>query len=129
MPGSCRAALPRAAGPGPIGATLLGACALVLAVLAGCALGPDFVRPAAPDADRYTREPRSDATAAADGLAQHFAPGADLPAEWWRLFKSPSLDAAVTQALAHSPTLQAAQASLRQSRDSQQCGAGEQACD
>jgi NodT family efflux transporter outer membrane factor (OMF) lipoprotein len=102
-----------------------GALGLVAAALLGaCAVGPDFVRPAAPDADRYTRETPLPATVTAEGVAQHFAPGAALPADWWRLFKSPALDAAVQQALAHSPTLQAAQATLRQSQDLLRAGDG-----
>jgi NodT family efflux transporter outer membrane factor (OMF) lipoprotein len=99
--------------------------ALLPAVLLGaCALGPDFVRPLPPDADRYLREPLVAATVPADGLAQHFLPGAALPADWWRLFKSAALDTAVRQALANSPTLQAAEASLRQSQDNLRAGDG-----
>jgi NodT family efflux transporter outer membrane factor (OMF) lipoprotein len=97
---------------------------IAAAVLGACAVGPDFVRPAAPDADRYTRETPLEATAVADGVAQQFAPGGAVPADWWRLFSSPALDAAVQQALAHNPTLQAAQASLRQSQDLLRAGDG-----
>ena len=111
--------------PGPrlafAGAALASACALLSS---GCAVGPDFVRPAPPEADRYTREPPAATTASADGLAQRFAPGAELRADWWRLFQSPPLDAAVQQALEHSPTLLAAEASLRQSQDNLRAGAG-----
>ena len=94
------------------------------ALLSACAVGPDFVRPAAPAADRYTRETPLAATATAEGVSQHFAPGAALPADWWRLFRSAPLDAAVQQALAHSPTLQAAQATLRQSQSLLRAGDG-----
>ena len=96
----------------------------VIAMLGACAVGPDFVRPTPPEADRYTREPLAQATAAADGLAQHFTPNAALPADWWRLFKSAGLDAVVRQALANSPTVQAAEASLRQSEDNLRAGYG-----
>ena len=51
----------------------------ILALLGGCAVGPNFVRPAPPDTDRYTHEAQSEATVAADGQAQHFTPGADDP--------------------------------------------------
>jgi NodT family efflux transporter outer membrane factor (OMF) lipoprotein len=102
-----------------------GALGLVAAALLGaCAVGPDFVRPAAPDAERYTRETPLVATVAADGVAQHFTPGAAVPAEWWRLFKSAPLDAAVQRSLSHSPTLQGAEASLRQSQDNLRAGDG-----
>ena len=95
-----------------------------MALLGGCAVGPNFVRPAAPDTDRYTHEAQPEATVAADGQAQHFTPGTDIPADWWRLFKSPQLDAVVRQAISNNPTLQAAEASLRQSQDNLRAGYG-----
>ena len=96
----------------------------ILALLGGCAVGPNFVRPAAPDTDRYTHEAQPEATVKADGQAQHFTPGTDIPADWWRLFKSPQLDAIVRQAISNNPTLQAAEASLRQSQDNLRAGYG-----
>jgi hypothetical protein len=90
---------------------------VILTMLGACAVGPNFVRPAPPDADRYTVERCLQATVAADNQAQRFTPGAALTADWWRLFKSAQLDAVVRQALANNPTLQAAEASLRQSQD------------
>jgi NodT family efflux transporter outer membrane factor (OMF) lipoprotein len=95
-----------------------------LALLGGCAVGPNFVRPTPPDTDRYTHEAQSEATVAADGQAQHFTPGAEITADWWRLFKSPQLDAVVRQAISNNPTLQAAEASLRQSQDNLRSGYG-----
>lgn len=91
-----------------------GAClAAIIAMLDGWAVGPDFVRPAPPDTDRCTHEPRPEATVAADGQAQHFTPGAAITADWWRFFKSAQLDAVVRQAIASNPALQASEASLR----------------
>ena len=87
---------------GVAAATLLGACAV----------GPDFVQPASPTVERYTRAPLPVATMVADGQAQRFTAGSDLTADWWRLFKAEPLDALVRQALADNPTLAAAQASL-----------------
>jgi NodT family efflux transporter outer membrane factor (OMF) lipoprotein len=98
--------------------------ALAVATLAGCAVGPDFTRPAPPDADRYGREPTAAATAAADGSAQRFISGAAVNADWWRLFKSASLDAAVRAAIANNPTLQASEATLRQSQNNLRAGYG-----
>jgi NodT family efflux transporter outer membrane factor (OMF) lipoprotein len=95
-----------------------------MAILGGCAVGPNFVRPAPPDTDRYTREPQPKATVAADGRAQHFTPGASITADWWRLFKSTQLDAIVQKAIANNPTLQASKASLRQSQDNMRAGYG-----
>jgi len=96
----------------------------ILALLGGCAVGPNFVRPTPPDADRYTREARPEPTVVADGQAQRFTLGAAIPTDWWRLFKSVELDAVVRQALANNPTLQAAEASLHQSQDAMRAGYG-----
>jgi len=97
---------------------------LILAMLAGCSVGPNFTRPTQPDTDRYTSDERLDATVAADGRAQHFTAGAEVTADWWRLFQSPPLDAVVRQAISNNPTLQAAEASLRQSQDNLRAGYG-----
>ncbi len=96
------------------------ALAALTTALAGCAVGPDFKSPDAPATDHYTPAPQAADTVAAPGLAggaQHFEKGADIPLEWWALFHSNSLDQMVKSAIAHSPTLGAAQASLRQARE------------
>lgn len=97
---------------------------LLAALLGGCVLGPDFVRPAAPAPGRYTRAPAGNDLGTAQGRTQRLVPGADLPADWWRLFQSPALDAAVARALAHNPTLQAADANLRVAQDNLRAGMG-----
>lgn len=97
---------------------------LALAALGACAVGPDFVRPPAPATDRVLNEPTPDDAAAAGGVTQRFSSDTRLPADWWTLFKSPALDAAVGQAIAHSPTLEAALASLRQSQSARRAGDG-----
>ncbi|HXY97730.1 MAG TPA: efflux transporter outer membrane subunit [Steroidobacteraceae bacterium] len=87
-------------------------------MLAGCAVGPDFHRPIAPAADRYLPEaPPSSAPARApaqapSGTPPRLVPGAALPGEWWGLFHSAPLEEAVQAALAGSPTLAAATATL-----------------
>jgi NodT family efflux transporter outer membrane factor (OMF) lipoprotein len=97
---------------------------VIMAVLSACAVGPDFVRPSPPTENRYTREPLPDATAPADGKAQQFTAGGALNADWWRLFKSAQLNAVVRQAIANNPSLQASEASLRQSQDRLRAGYG-----
>jgi NodT family efflux transporter outer membrane factor (OMF) lipoprotein len=90
---------------------------LLTGLLGACAVGPDFSRPAAPDAAGYTPTPLPVQTASTDvklGEAQNFRAGGDIPAEWWTLFHSAPLNAMITRALAHSPTMTAAQAALRQ---------------
>ena len=95
----------------------------VLAALCGCAAGPDFDRPEAPAADRYTLS-ATGTTVAAEGVSQRFAMGETLAADWWRMFRSPPIDAAVKAAVEGNPGLQAAQARLRQSRNLAQAGYG-----
>ncbi len=94
--------------------------ASLLAMLGGCAVGPDFKSPAAPKAEGYTVQalPAQTASAAeiAGGAAQKFDPASVLPADWWSLFHAPQLDALVERALKHSPTLEAAHAMLRQAQ-------------
>ena len=85
-------------------------------LLAGCAVGPDFLHPAAPEITRYTREPLAKQTSDTDaptGRSQRFAAGRDVPQKWWALFKSPALNAVVERALRNNPDLQSALASLR----------------
>jgi len=85
-----------------------------------CAVGPDFKRPPAPDTSQYTVQPLPPSTAVTDapaGAAQAFATGAQIPAQWWTLFRSEALDALVNQALLANPTVQSAQAALRQAHE------------
>lgn len=89
----------------------------LLAVLPGCAVGPDFVRPTAPHGAGYAPEPLPAATRAADeagGGSQRLVAGRDIPAEWWGLFRSSELNALLKRSLAANPTLEAAEAALRQ---------------
>ncbi|MGD0282870.1 MAG: TolC family protein, partial [Dissulfurispiraceae bacterium] len=90
----------------------------------GCAVGPDFVRPEPPQVKSYTHGTDPAATIPADGQAQVFEQGGSMAADWWRLFNSSSLDVAIKDAIAGNPTLQAAQASLRQSQDNLRAGYG-----
>jgi NodT family efflux transporter outer membrane factor (OMF) lipoprotein len=97
---------------------------LLGALLTGCAVGPDFVRPRAPAVTHYVSGTDPAETVTAHGAAQRFTAGARVAADWWRLFGSAKLDAIVTEALAANPGLEAAQASLRQSEDNLHSGYG-----
>src|SRR5208282_1864421 len=99
-------------------------CVVLSGCLTSCAVGPNFVRPAAPATQRYTYEEEPTGTIVAEGGAQRFESGAKIAADWWRLFGCPKLDAVVMQSFANNPTLQAAQASLRQSEDNLRAGYG-----
>src|SRR5579864_8304472 len=86
----------------------------------GCAVGPDFLHPAAPEVTRYTREPTALRTASSDkqfGQSQHLVNGRDIPAEWWRLFRSRALNSLVEKALVANPNLQATMAALRAAKE------------
>ena len=97
--------------------SLPAATALAAALaLTSCAVGPDFLHPAAPEVGRYTKEPLATGTSSTDaptGRPQHFLAGRDIPQEWWRLFKSPALTTLIQRALTNNPTLQSAIATLR----------------
>src|SRR3978361_1126992 len=49
--------------------------------------------------------------------AQRGAGGRDIPVGWWGLFHSPQISTLVTQALKANPDVAAAQATLRQARE------------
>lgn len=102
----------------------LSATVLLLAMLSGCMVGPDFVSPNAPDVSHFTHGADPTATETAAGTAQRFEPGAAVAADWWRLFNSEKLGAIIKEAIADNPGLEAAQASLRQSQDSLRAGYG-----
>ena len=100
---------------------------LLAAILAGCAAGPDFKRPAPPGVLNYTASPLLGETASARtafGEAQQFRKDATLPAEWWRAFGSTQLNALIDEGLRASPTLASAQATLRQARETYAAQAG-----
>lgn len=89
----------------------------------GCAVGPDFERPRPPAVTRYTTGDRP-RVMSADGDVQVVRAGARLARDWWRLFRSPRLDAVIVRAIENNPTLEAARASLRKSEYSLQAGYG-----
>jgi NodT family efflux transporter outer membrane factor (OMF) lipoprotein len=97
------------------------------ALLLGCAVGPDFKAPPAPTAKNYVPEALPEHTASSvsrGGEAQRFVAGLDIPGQWWTLFQSPQLDALMQRALAHNPTLEAAQATLREANENLAAGDG-----
>jgi NodT family efflux transporter outer membrane factor (OMF) lipoprotein len=93
-----------------------GGVCLTAILLTGCAVGPDFVEPAAPDVTRYTKEPLNPSSASAGtglGQGQRFAEGRDIPGQWWETFHSRALNDLVEDALKYNPTVESAQAALR----------------
>ncbi len=84
--------------------------------LAGCAVGPNFSSPPAPDVNRYTPEalasPRPE-SAAPKVASQHFVTGADISTRWWAAFRSQPLNDLIRLSVEHNPSLQAAEAAIR----------------
>ena len=94
--------------------------ALVLSLITGCAVGPNFKRPVAPKVSSYTDHPLSTtvtSTNVAGGEAQHFAKGRDIAGDWWTLFHSQPLNDLIEIALTNNPDLKAAQAALTVARE------------
>jgi len=95
----------------------------LLLTLAGCAVGPDYQRPAVATPAAY-KESAADTADATASLAGHQAgnwqtarPAEDaLRGEWWKVFNDPALDALQAQAMQANQTLQAAAARLSQAR-------------
>src|SRR5207245_879233 len=85
------------------------AALLLAALISGCAVGPNFARPAAPDLTGYEAEPVSLPAPGDPDPVQRFA-GGDIARGWWELFQSPALDEVLTLAVADSPTLVSARA-------------------
>ena len=88
---------------------LLGGAALALA-LAGCTVGPNFVKPEAP-ASAYLH------SVPAAGGEQSFAYGGAVAGDWYRLFHSAALDELVRQALVSNPDLDGARHGLAAAQD------------
>ncbi len=92
----------------------------LLLCISGCAVGPDFVPPQPPRAERYTEAELPPATASSSlaqqgGAAQTFEQGS-LPAEWWRLFRSPKAEALVHRSLFANPGITQATAALEKAK-------------
>jgi NodT family efflux transporter outer membrane factor (OMF) lipoprotein len=97
----------------------LGVAGAIVLSTSGCMVGPDFLEPTAPTVAGYTAINPS-ATVATDapvGSSQTLHRGKDVGGAWWRLFRSKEIDALVAEAVRNHPDLAAAQAALRQARE------------
>ena len=94
--------------------------AALTVLLAGCSVGPNFKKPAAPEVKDYTPTPlstTSGTTNVTGGEPQHFVSGSDIPGEWWTLFHSKPLNELIELSLSNNPTIKAAQAALTVARE------------
>jgi NodT family efflux transporter outer membrane factor (OMF) lipoprotein len=91
-----------------------------LLLVAGCAVGPNFKRPAAPETGDYTDSSPATTVAVTNvtgGEAQHFTKAGDIAGDWWTLFHSEALNALIERALTNNADLKAAQAALSVARE------------
>jgi NodT family efflux transporter outer membrane factor (OMF) lipoprotein len=93
---------------------------VLASTLAGCAVGPNFQRPAAPADAGYVAAPLPAATASTRGVggdAQIFVDGLEVSSRWWEAFGSPAINSLVEKSLRANPTVEAAQAALKQAQE------------
>ncbi|MGE0108725.1 MAG: efflux transporter outer membrane subunit [Bdellovibrionales bacterium] len=88
--------------------------------LVACAAGPDFATPEINNAPAYDQTPLTEGTASSPiflGKQQRFSTTATIPAAWWHMFQSPTLNLLVAQTIRANPSLEAAQAALRSAQE------------
>jgi len=93
------------------------AAASLIALVAGCTVGPDFKQPAAPDTNGYTATKPDMAVPNAKEAQQRFVMGQKITGDWWQLFHDTRLDDVLKQAIAGNETIVAARATLAQARE------------
>jgi NodT family efflux transporter outer membrane factor (OMF) lipoprotein len=94
--------------------------ALCALLAAGCAVGPNFKKPAAPEVSGYTASPLATTVSAGGvpgGQSQHFVGGGDISADWWTLFHSAPLNELIEHSLTNNADFKAAQAALSVARE------------
>ncbi|HEY1991640.1 MAG TPA: efflux transporter outer membrane subunit [Gammaproteobacteria bacterium] len=97
---------------------LLTSAGMASLLLVGCAVGPSYETPAAPNVKAYTASPTATTATGAMTVAgsaggiQTLRYGAPVHAEWWRDFGSEDLARAVQEALDRNPGLKQSQETL-----------------
>lgn len=86
-----------------------GPAPLLLMVLAGCSVGPDYQRPASPATSAAWLEPGTQGA---------------VDVAWWHQFNDPQLTALIERAFRNSPDLKEAEARLREARANRDVAAG-----
>lgn len=88
-------------------------------LMGGCAVGPDFQSPPAPTTETYIAGGMPKVTAGSrksGGAAQRLVVNRDVPADWWKVFRSSKLNSVLERALNDNPNIEAAMAALRQAQ-------------
>ena len=89
-------------------------------LFAGCAVGPNFKKPTAPNVAGYLPTQPTTTTNVPNvsgGEAQQFVQNRDIPGDWWTVFHSTPLNDLIERALKANPSLKAAQAALVVARE------------
>ena len=86
---------------------------IVPLMLSACAAGEDFIPPVPPEVQSYTLTPMAVALSAGDDEAtQQMRIGQSVSSEWWGFFHAQPIDDMMKDAIAHSPSLESAEAAL-----------------
>lgn len=93
---------------------------VVFLFTAGCVVGPNYKRSAAPSVPGYVPSlptTTSSSPNVTGGEAQTFVPGHDIPGDWWTLFHSKPLNDLIERSLKNNPDLKSVQAALLVARE------------
>ena len=85
--------------------------AFSMALLSGCAVGPDFKQPEIATPNSYTQNDKQLST------DQRVLLGQQLQTQWWTLFQSHNLDQVIQQAIRHNHNITAAKETLAQANE------------
>jgi NodT family efflux transporter outer membrane factor (OMF) lipoprotein len=86
------------------------------ALLVGCAVGPDYVRPALPDSKAYSTTAlpaQTDSALVQTGAAQRFVIESDIRNDWWTLFQSKELNDLIEKSFLANPNIEVAKRALK----------------
>jgi len=87
-------------------------------LVASCSSGPNYEHPKPPTIQNYdTHGAPAEKDANKIGNDQKLNTGADIPGQWWQMFKSPSLDQTIKLAIKDNANLSAANAALAAARE------------
>jgi len=91
-------------------------CGAAAAALAGCAVGPNYMRPSAPVAAAYKEQPKGQSEGQSQGQGWRPVQPADLAprGEWWSVFQDPTLSALEARVAINNQNVVAAEAAYRQ---------------
>ncbi len=85
-----------------------------IALLGGCTLGPDFVRPTPPAPDHWSEQATAPLAGAARAGSVNEQPAAST--DWWTAFKDPTLNSLIERALRSNLDLRAAVLRIEEAR-------------